>query len=55
MDLNSPVKFAVKISLELDDDRSANFVDELETLLAKYAEPSHKYRLTILNNTMEKI
>lgn len=35
----------VKVTLDIDSDRAGYFIDELETLLAKYAEPSHKYRL----------
>lgn len=40
-----PVELRVKISLDIDEDSSGNFICDLEDLLAEYAEPSHKYRL----------
>lgn len=43
------IKLAVKVSLDIDDERAGNFIDELESLLSKYAEPCHKYRLNVLS------
>ena len=35
----------VKVTLDIDPDRSGQFFIDLEDLLGEYAEPSHKYRL----------
>ncbi len=37
-------KMSVKVTLDLDPERAAHFIDELESLLELYAEPKHKYR-----------
>jgi len=42
-------KLAIKVTLDIDGERSGYFIDELEKLLSKYAEPSHKYRMHFLN------
>lgn len=48
------VKLAIKITLDIDDDRSGNFINDLETLLGEYAEPSHKYRMHFQTPMPEK-
>ena len=42
-------KINVKVTLEVDPETTGNFINELESLLEKYAVPSHKYRLAFDN------
>lgn len=42
-------KISVKVTLEVDPDTTADFIDKLESLLETYAVPSYKYRLQFDN------
>lgn len=37
-------KINIKVTLEVDPDTTADFIDKLESLLETYAVPSYKYQ-----------
>lgn len=41
----------VRVTIDLNVERTGNFIDELESLLEKFAEPSHKYLINMSDQT----